>query len=189
MAVLDDFSTEVINTIRRAVAVVNSDCRVLQMNTAAAVMLRSNDGLRTRAGIVEASQPSMNVALRHTIAHAIRREGHGHYRRAPLICSRPSGRWPYLVHILPAAERAVLVVVDPDDRATPPKELLRRVFGMTDAEASVALCVLNGDGLKPIAERLHLSPATVKTHLQHVFDKTNTHRQAELVRLLLGVVP
>ena len=29
--------------------------------------------------------------------------------------------------------------------------------------------------------------ATVKTHLQHVFDKTDTHRQAELVRLLLTV--
>ena len=31
--------------------------------------------------------------------------------------------------------------------------------------------------------------ATAKTHLQHVFDKTDTHRQAELVRLLLTIIP
>jgi DNA-binding CsgD family transcriptional regulator len=50
----------------------------------------------------------------------------------------------------------------------------------------VALRVLGGSGLKPIAEEMSLSLATVRTHLQHVFDKTDTHRQVELIRLLLG---
>lgn len=31
--------------------------------------------------------------------------------------------------------------------------------------------------------------ATIKTHLHHIFDKTGTHRQAELVRLLLAIKP
>ena len=48
-----------------------------------------------------------------------------------------------------------------------------------------ALRVLDGTGLVPIAEELAMSLATVRTHMQHVFDKTDTHRQAELVRLLL----
>jgi DNA-binding CsgD family transcriptional regulator len=29
----------------------------------------------------------------------------------------------------------------------------------------------------------------VRTHLQHVFDKTDTHRQADLVRLLTTLLP
>jgi DNA-binding NarL/FixJ family response regulator len=49
--------------------------------------------------------------------------------------------------------------------------------------------MLHGDGLKPIAADLALSMATVKTHLHHIFNKTDTHRQAELVRLLLGSIP
>jgi DNA-binding CsgD family transcriptional regulator len=49
--------------------------------------------------------------------------------------------------------------------------------------------VTRGEGLKPIADELSLSLATVKTHLRHVFDKTGTHRQAELVRLLLTIDP
>jgi DNA-binding CsgD family transcriptional regulator len=60
---------------------------------------------------------------------------------------------------------------------------------LTNAEADVALRVVRGDGLKPISADLALSMATVKTHLHHIFDKTDTHRQAELVRLLLAIIP
>jgi DNA-binding CsgD family transcriptional regulator len=34
-----------------------------------------------------------------------------------------------------------------------------------------------------------VSIATVRKHLQHLFEKTDTHRQAELVRFLLAVMP
>lgn len=80
--------------------------------------------------------------------------------------------------------RALVVVVDPDNRPQPPKDLLRNLFGLTNGEAGIALRVANGQGLTPISEELSVSIATVKTHLQHVFDKTDTHRQAELIRLL-----
>lgn len=60
---------------------------------------------------------------------------------------------------------------------------------MTNAEADVALRVMRGGGLKPISADLALSRATVNTHLQHIFDKTGTHRQAELVRVLLAIIP
>ena len=81
--------------------------------------------------------------------------------------------------------RALVIVVDPKRQAEPHRDLLIRLFGLTRAEAEVALRVLRGDGLRPISDELTLSLATVKTHLQHVFTKTGTHRQAELVRLLL----
>lgn len=55
--------------------------------------------------------------------------------------------------------------------------------GLTEAEADVALLALDGHGVKPISERVSLSQATLKTHLQHIFDKTGPHRRAELVRL------
>jgi DNA-binding CsgD family transcriptional regulator len=37
----------------------------------------------------------------------------------------------------------------------------------------------------PIADEPSVSLATVKTHLNHVFEKTDTHRQAELVGPIL----
>jgi DNA-binding NarL/FixJ family response regulator len=81
------------------------------------------------------------------------------------------------------------MIIDPEQELEPPKALLRRLFGFTNGEADVALLMLRGSGLKPIAADLALSMATVKTHLHHIFNKTDTHRQAELVRLLLGVIP
>lgn len=67
--------------------------------------------------------------------------------------------------------------------------MLRKLFGLTNGESDVALRVARGQGLAPISEDLSVSVATVKTHLQHVFDKTDTHRQAELVRLLTALLP
>jgi DNA-binding CsgD family transcriptional regulator len=37
-----------------------------------------------------------------------------------------------------------------------------------------------------VAERLGISFATARTHLSRIFEKTGVHRQAELVRLVLG---
>jgi DNA-binding CsgD family transcriptional regulator len=55
---------------------------------------------------------------------------------------------------------------------------------LTPAEEKVALRVLCGHGLQYAADELHVGTSTVRVHLQRVFEKTGTHRQAELVRLL-----
>jgi DNA-binding CsgD family transcriptional regulator len=36
---------------------------------------------------------------------------------------------------------------------------------------------------------LGITPATVKTHLQHIFDKTGCRRQADLVKLAASMSP
>ena len=41
-------------------------------------------------------------------------------------------------------------------------------------------------GVPEVAPVLGISEPTVKTHLQHIFDKTDTKRQADLVKLVAG---
>lgn len=189
--------TELIDALRHALIVVDSDSAIVHLNSAAARILAGNDGLRSTAGTLEASRPSTNSELHQRIHQAVRCGSRGFRCGAMMMCSRPSGKWPYIVHVVPLRSRtsptqdgpALLYLIDPDAKPWPATDLVRRVFGMTKAEAEVAVRILDGDGLKPISEELHLSLATVKTHLQHVFDKTDTHRQAELVRLLLALIP
>jgi DNA-binding CsgD family transcriptional regulator len=43
-------------------------------------------------------------------------------------------------------------------------------------------------GVPEVAPVLGLSEATVKTHLQRIFAKTDTSRQADLVKLVAGYI-
>jgi DNA-binding CsgD family transcriptional regulator len=65
-----------------------------------------------------------------------------------------------------------------------PEFLLRRLYGLTPAEAALAMEIAHGHGLKSAAELVGIERTTANTQLQRVFEKTQTHRQAELVRLI-----
>jgi DNA-binding CsgD family transcriptional regulator len=96
------------------------------------------------------------------------------------------------VHIVPSQPHdagALMIIIDPERETMPAPALLAQLFSMTQAEAQIALGILRGDPPKQLAEQMSVSLATVRTHLQHVFDKTDTHRQADLVRILTNLLP
>jgi DNA-binding CsgD family transcriptional regulator len=79
---------------------------------------------------------------------------------------------------------AIVTVRDPDIDRRRQEVNLRRRFGLTAAEARLAAEILKGDGRAAAARRGGFSATTAKTHLSSIFEKTGTHRQAELIRLL-----
>jgi DNA-binding CsgD family transcriptional regulator len=62
-------------------------------------------------------------------------------------------------------------------------ELLARSFQLTASEVRVLGAVMATGSLNDLANRLGITKATVKTHLNHLFAKTGTRRQSELIRL------
>jgi DNA-binding CsgD family transcriptional regulator len=88
--------------------------------------------------------------------------------------------------VVPRQPAAVLFVTDPDRDSRASSEALRRRFGLTPAEAAFLAEIVKGDGIQAAADRLGVSLATARTHLRHVFDKTGTQRQAELVGLAMN---
>ena len=83
------------------------------------------------------------------------------------------------------ASVAVVTANDPEFDRRRLEINLRRRFGLNAAETGLAAEILNGNGRKATARRRGISDATAKTQLASIFEKTGTHRQAELVRLLL----
>ena len=61
----------------------------------------------------------------------------------------------------------------------------RSIFGLTPTEARLAVSLAVGHSLEPIAHEHKISLATARNQLKAVFFKTNTHKQSELVALLL----
>ena len=85
-----------------------------------------------------------------------------------------------------AGPTALVLIIDPEHQNEPATTVLRRLYRLTATETEVALRISRGKSLVQIANELSMSYQTIRTHLQHVFDKTDTHRQGEVVRLLLA---
>jgi DNA-binding CsgD family transcriptional regulator len=80
----------------------------------------------------------------------------------------------------------VVFVSSSEQPVEPHEKLLRRVYELTDAEARFTALLLQGRKLEDIAETLAISIHTARSHLKHVFEKTRTSRQGELISLLLS---
>src|SRR5262245_35879201 len=67
----------------------------------------------------------------------------------------------------------------------PQTAFLKDRFDLTPAEARLVVRLITGESLRPCANTLGIKYETVRTHLKSVFQKTGTHRQAELVTVVL----
>lgn len=88
---------------------------------------------------------------------------------------------PWLAIDRPAA---LLYVSVPEDALRERVARLAADYGLTPAEAAVAIEAAKGDGRAAVATRLGIRETTVRSHLSAIFDKLGIHRQAELTRLL-----
>jgi DNA-binding CsgD family transcriptional regulator len=110
----------------------------------------------------------------------------------PVIVRRAAGR-PLVLHPLPVpaaarspflGARVVLVVKDMESDVVVEENLLIRLFGLTPAQAKLAVRIASGSSVEEAAAELGVGSETMRKHLKAVFAKTDTHRQGELVALL-----
>jgi DNA-binding CsgD family transcriptional regulator len=79
-------------------------------------------------------------------------------------------------------QACTLVLMTLPTQASPDAEnYLRAVFGLTTAHARCACLLAEGLSLATIGERLSIARSTLRSHLQQLFAKTGTQRQAALV--------
>lgn len=92
-------------------------------------------------------------------------------------------------HVPPTLLTGVLRELTRDHRHR--SEHQRLVESLTPRELEVLRCMLAGLGRKAVAERLYLSPHTVRTHMQNVLGKLGVHSTLAAVALArrAGVPP
>lgn len=177
---------------------VDAEARILFANRIAETLLAGDDALFTEGGALGVRDPNAGPALRRAIAGcadpssfvrpprrviSIRREGECAGHRMIVSPLRPDAVESTMG--LGPSRPVALVLIDADREQRSEANWLRRRFGLTAAEAEVALEIVKGDGRDAAAARLGITVATVRTHLIRIFEKTGVGRQAELVRLLL----
>lgn len=133
--------------------------------------------------------------LRETLKTALEASQAGEERISCLRLSRPGEHRDLLILACSLERQAeslegdpavVLLLSDPEQRAKLPQEVLANLFGLTPTEARIALALAEGLRSEEIAARMAIAPTTVAFHLRNLFQKTDTHRQAELIALVLA---
>jgi DNA-binding CsgD family transcriptional regulator len=89
----------------------------------------------------------------------------------------------------PLGAAAAIFVQDPTVEPTYPGEAFAKLYGLTGAEVRVLLVMAPGLGVKEAAAMLGIGEVTARTHLQHVYAKTGTSKQTELLNLLKNSTP
>jgi DNA-binding CsgD family transcriptional regulator len=180
-----------------AFLLVDAQACVLYANTAAREIAGANDGLTIESDRIVLQSPNPNFELRELLSAIATDRGASLQR---LQISRPSGRTPYRLLLLPVPESgamplgvaqpaAALVLIDPEAGYEPDTEVLRELFSLTAAEAKIAAKLAQGRSVEEVAGETATSTETVRTHIRRVFAKTSTERQGELIALVLRSVP
>lgn len=195
LAVAEAMRHQVLDTLDRlgqAVLFVDPLGRPLHQSGTAIVILRAADAVRLEQGMLACAGQDETRKLRRLIVTASTGQGHGgrltirrQEARPPLsaLVAPLCGPHPFLP--VPLAT-AMVVLNDPLHAAPIDAQHLRELYGLTLAETRTALALLDTIRLQDVADRFGVSLSAVRIHLQRTFEKTGTHRQAELVRLLLA---
>jgi DNA-binding CsgD family transcriptional regulator len=91
--------------------------------------------------------------------------------------------------LAPFAASVAVFMQDPVQVSLMPGEAFARLHGLTGGELRVLLALSQGLSGMESAEMLGISEPTVRTHLQRIFSKTGTSRQAVLLSLLHRSTP
>jgi DNA-binding CsgD family transcriptional regulator/PAS domain-containing protein len=174
---------------------VDADGRIVHANASGKALLDERSVLRTGGGKVAAIATDADRELSQTLATAGGGDAAvGVKGVAVPLMARDGER--YVAHVLPltsgerrragagyAATAALFVRKAALDVSSPP-ETIARLYKLTPTELRVLLAIVEVGGVPEVAEALGMGEATVKTHLHRLFAKTETTRQAELVKLV-----
>jgi DNA-binding CsgD family transcriptional regulator len=172
---------------------------VLTSNPVADEMLRKGDGLRLIGGVLRADAAAENRELQRLVKQALSGETGGRAAVVDAISiTRKSehGKLGVLVRSIPRTgwskgkrrPSVALFIRDAERKSEASREMVRRLFDLTPAEASLALALANGLTLDEAADTLNIRKNTARAHLRSIFSKIGVTRQTTLVRVLLSSV-
>jgi DNA-binding CsgD family transcriptional regulator len=171
---------------RISVAAFMIDCAgvLIHSNAAATTVLADGAILRMRNGVL---QPQDAVVAR-LLGGVLSGE-----TAEPVVAPIDTLEGKRLVSIVPPSQasglHAILLVTVPEPELPLAGRIIMEAYRLTPAELRVLVPLLGGKTLDQIALELSISHRTVKAHVQKLFSKTGTTRQADLVREVLRLAP
>ena len=185
---------EAVDALAAGVFLLADDGHIVRANQSARALLDAGEIVRVDRGALAAVETRARAALRDAVTSA----AHGDRGLGTKGLAIPLGgeSTPHVAHVLPltsgirrqagvtyAATVAVFVHRAAIEGRTP-IDALAQHYELTPAELRVLVAIVEVGGVPEVAPVLGISETTVKTHLRHLFEKTGTNRQSDLVRVV-----
>ena len=173
-----------------AAAVVN-DGRVLAVNALFLSALRSVNLIGGRIVLADAD-------VMHAYDRALDRLRGGWQESVSISLPTSDAEPAAILHLVPMPSfsddrlfesGSLVIITSLSARTLPSTEMLHGLFDLTPAEARLAIGLAAGSNIGEMASRYNVSQETIRSQIKHVFAKTRTRSQAELVGLVTRLPP
>jgi DNA-binding CsgD family transcriptional regulator/PAS domain-containing protein len=187
-----------LDALASGVYLTDRESRIVYMNRAAEHQVKTGNALRIQDSRLVPVDRAARAALARALDDAIADEAE--MPDSGFTLALPEGEKAGLVAtILPlnrgerrhfgGAATTAIFVQDPVVVPPFPGEAFAKLYDLTGSELRVLLAMAPGLSVKEAAEMLGISDTTAKTHLQHIYAKTGTSKQTELMHLFMSSTP
>ena len=185
---------EALNGLAAAVFLVDKCSRIVFANTSGLAMLDDGRILSVSKDALRAVD--LGSELSEAVASAAGGDAALGMRGVAVRLRAAQQQPPWVAHVLPLtsgarqqtgenfAAVAAVFVHKTSIEARSSMESIAKLYRLTPGEMRVLSAVSDVGGVAEVADAIGISKATVKTHLQHLFGKTGTNRQTELIKLV-----
>ena len=189
-----------LNALASGVYLTDRQGRVVFMNSAAEKQVKAGNALRIENDHLAPVDRAARLAMSKAIAEAM--DDEAATSAGGISLALPGGEAGGLFATILGLNRgkrsnvggafaatAAIFVQDPIVVPPFPGEAFAKLYGLTGGELRVLLAMSPGLGVKEAAEMLGIGETTAKTHMQHIYAKTSTSKQTELMHLFMSSAP
>lgn len=186
---------QTVDQLSTGIVLTEDQGRISYMNSSAERILKNGNLLKSLNGRLTSAKSGPRENLSRALTESV--SGNAPPRTGQYAVPLPDEEGGGLIaNVLPLQWRegrnplsgmrgaAAVIMQDPTERKAPPLEAFAQLYGLTFAEQKVLEHIAEGEPPQEAADELGVSITTVKTHLQKIFAKTSTGRQADLIQLL-----
>jgi PAS domain-containing protein len=182
---------DTLDSLGVATVVVRGDGRMVHANLVAEAILARRDGLSLESGSLVCDDAPSGMRLAAAISRAT---AANHPTVSSLAIDRGEGEAPYLVDLAPLGGRfrrsmALVTFRDPTLRDESLGARLRSLFGLTRAEAAMAVGLARGDAPAGARPRRGGRSDIVKAQLASIAAKMGCGRQSEIATKVASLSP
>ena len=191
---------ESLDQLSIGVLLIDEEGVAFHLNKKADEIIAAQEGLSLVSGRLVASSLSESSRLQQIISNAIGHltDGGMAVGEAMSLINSSVGMKPLSILVTPLNAKnreqlsflnrrasAAVFIGSPSQTEQPNVDIIRMLYGLTEAEARLTSALAMGHNLNEICSFYRISIHTARSHLKTVFEKTGCSRQAELVKLIL----